>query len=158
MSDDADPPPHDEQAERVVLCGLLIAWPVVWREVRRAGLSREHLYIARHRLVWDAAAGLGAAGLPVTPEAVWRDLGRRGRWPEWGGYLTDRTGRRGLGCAAWLVGVLDADPTGYWALREAVRLVALAGCRGEIHAAREREREAVARARAVGRVGVLAAC
>jgi replicative DNA helicase len=134
-------PPNDEDAERVVLAGLLRQWAAVWREVRRAGLRRGDLYHHRHLLVWDAAAGLGASGRPVSAVEVWREVGRRGHWGEWPQWGRDRTGR--LGCAAWLVELLDVDPTGYWALEKAVRVRDLAARRRVIHRARQAIRDAI---------------
>lgn len=130
-------PPNDEDAERVVLCGFLRAWPTTYAEVRRAGCDRGDLYHDRHRRVWDAAVGCDNAGGEVDAAAVWRRLGLAGDWPEWG----DAAGR---GCGAWLLDLLDDDPTGYWALRDAVKVRDLAVRRRVIHAARKAIRDAMA--------------
>ncbi|MFO0796344.1 MAG: hypothetical protein U0804_02640 [Gemmataceae bacterium] len=132
VADDA-PPPHDEPAERLVLCGLLRAWPLAFREIARVGLGRDDLYLFRHRLVWDAVVGLENAGTPVSAWECWRRLGVMGAWAEWG---TD------FGCARWLVDLLEEDPTGMWAMAAAVSVRDAAVRRAVIHRARRLLRDA----------------
>lgn len=131
-------PPHDAAAERVVLCGLMTAWEVVSAEVRRVGLRGDDLYLDLHRRVWGAVAGLAYAGRPVTPWAVWRWLE-----PEWGEWPRVGAQNAAMSCAAWLVGVTDEDPTGYWAMERAARVRDLAERRRVIHRARAAIRDAL---------------
>ncbi len=157
---DALPPPNDERAERVVLCGLLRddtygdGLKLARRGVERAGLRRDDLYWHRHLLVWDSHRGLTAVGTPATAWEVWRQLGRAGHWREWAGCEGWRDGRHG--CAAWLLGVLDEDPTGLLAEQNAVVVRRLALLRGKLARARELATEVWNEARTIGQLGALA--
>lgn len=126
-------PPHDPAAERLVLCGLLRAWPLAFQEVARVGLTRDDLYLFRHRLVWDAVVGLENAGTRVSAWECWRRLGTMGAWAEWG---------TGLDCCRWLLDLLEEDPTGMWAMAEAVTVRDAAVRRAVIHRARGLIRDA----------------
>lgn len=147
--DPTEPPPNDKLAERVVLCGLLREYTLVWRGLARVGMRRDDLYWHHHRLLWDSIRASGAVlpGVGCVAWDVWRHLGRAGHWREWGGRDE---------CAAWLVRLLDEDPTGFLAERNAVVVRRLALLRGKLTRARELACEVWAEARTIRDLGALA--
>jgi replicative DNA helicase len=110
---DVDVLSHDEDAERVVLAGL-----VREPELNAAafGLLADDFYAYPHRLVFAAAADLWTRLEPVGLCEVYAEL-----------RATRQLADLGPRPAAWLAELIEADPTGAYCLRAAewVRVLAL---------------------------------
>lgn len=82
-------PPHDEEAERAVLGGILLADAWLGR-VQAAGLRRDHFYRPKHRHAFDALCELEESGKAIDPLTLAAHLEGTGRLEDAGGrdYVT----------------------------------------------------------------------
>ncbi len=68
--------PHSSEAERAVLCGLMIDWqslPIV-----SEAISADDFYHDSHRYIYEAMVGLSAKEQPLDTASVSEELERRG--------------------------------------------------------------------------------
>lgn len=122
----------DRRAERVVLCGCLREPGLVLPRLDELGFTEADFTTHRHRLVWRAVLELAGTGDGVVgPYSLWALLRGRGVLAELGACP-----------AAWIAGTWDCDPTGAWAVPEAVRLRWLTVRRDAVHAAAALARDA----------------
>lgn len=119
--------PHDEQAERVLLAGLMRERELVLRACEYSGVVVGDLYFHAHQLVWGAIWE-GANGAAEVYRGLWLD-----------GVLLEL----GLRPALWLADVLDEDPTGAWCYTACRTIKDTSRRRDVIHKAREAIRDAM---------------
>lgn len=119
-------PPHNEQAERRLLAGLLREPQLVTEACIRHGVTEGALYFHTHRLVWDAAWSLIDSGAVPDLVGVWQVLVCRGQERE----LPHPP-------ALWLAELYDADPTGAWCDWACGLILEAAAVRSVIHRATE---------------------
>jgi replicative DNA helicase len=129
--------PHNEDAERRLLAGLLREPLLVTEACIRHGVKEEHLYFHPHRLVWGAAWSLIHSGGVPDLVGVWQTLVCRGQQRE----LDPRAP------ALWLADLYDEDPTGAWCDWSCELIREAATRRDLIHRANEVLRDAYDRVR-----------
>ena len=123
--------PHDTEAERRLLAGLLREPALVGAECVRTGVSGDDLYHHAHRLVWYAAWETVAAGYTASAAGVYLVLAAASDLDELGPQP-----------ALWLADLLDADPTGAWCYDACERVKRAAIRRGVMHRAMTMLRDA----------------